>query len=203
MTTHLDEMRKVYQECLCMLENTLADERATINLTTNRKWHDLSTQIDENLTMKNKTEKEQIQFYNDQLARIKLEHEENTRAARMRMELDQQQLQIELEQLKAMGLMNSEKFDYNYEILQKKVDDNARCRNLEKRHLVKLKETLSFLKKQQIERKQTFAQESKKINIEIVRFHDSFVELENRADHDAMINNKKVIDLFFYKRKKM
>lgn len=194
MNAHLDSMRKSYKFYLDLLQKTIDDERETLNLTINRKWSELTANIDENLTMKHKMEAEKAAFYNKELARIKLNHIEAIRSARISLETDQNSVLVEVAQLKANCMLNSEKFDYNYQILSKKCDENVTIRNQEKRKLAKMHDKIISLKKQIRDVRANFISTSKRSSDEIIRFHTSLMELESRADREAKINDKKVLE---------
>lgn len=188
MVAHLESMRSSYSHQLNLLQETIDDERETLRIGANRRWDELAERSHVNMNQKDKMERERRAFYEQQLERIKLEHIEATRAARIRMESDQQDLLVEMRQMKANCLLKSERFDYNMQILQKKGDENVRVRNQEKRKLAELREKEIELRKKIDKAKTTFKLLATKLTKEIERFHDSFMELEERAEREAVIN---------------
>lgn len=191
MVAHLELMRSLYNHQLNLLYDTVDDERETLRIGANRRWDKFAERIHENMEQKDKMEREKRQFYTEQLERIKLEHTELTRAARIRLETDQQQLLVEMREMKAKCLLKSEMFDYNIQILQKKGDENVLARNQEKRLLAQLRQKEIGLRKSIDHAKSSFKTTSAKLTTEIERFHDSLMELETRAQRGANISYSK------------
>lgn len=192
MNAHLDMMRQSYAEYLNLLQRTIESERETMNLTDHQKWHHLHEQIYDNLEMKHRVEQEKRAFYDAQLDRIRLDHAEATRASRIRLEKDEQTVYADLQQMRATCMMNSEKFDYNYQILAKKGDENVTVRNQQKRRLAQMREHVLELRKEIADIGSGYEQSAAKCKQEVIRFHTSFMELEKRADRYAKINDNKV-----------
>lgn len=195
MNNHLDSMRNSYQRRLDLLQETIDNKRDTLNLTANRNWEQLANKTDTNLSMKADLEQYKREVFANEISRIKFDHIETTSRARINLESYQENMQIELQKLRAKCLINSEKFDYNYQLLQKKGDENVKVRLQEKRRLAQLRETAMSLRTQINDAKSNLHRNSEKMDKEIVRFHGSFMELECRADMYASNNDKKVLIL--------
>lgn len=191
MNEHLEAMRSSFKHYLGLLQDTIDAERETLNLTVRRKWSELHDKVDANLDMKHRVEQEKRAFYDAQLERVRLEHAEITRAARIQLERDEQQVHLDLQQLRSHAALNSEKFDYNYQILAKKGDENVTVRNQQKRKLAQMRDQAVLLRKEIAEVRENFTVSSAKCKQEVIRFHSSFMELETRADRYARINDKK------------
>lgn len=75
--------------------------------------------------------------HEEELIKVHRDHEERFRETRIRLETDIQSLEQELEQVKALCLLNSEKLDYNYQVLKKREEENVYIKNHQKRRLNK------------------------------------------------------------------
>lgn len=197
MNDHLETMRRSYAEYLNILQRTIESERETMNLAQHQKWKTLHEQIFDNLDMKRRVEREKKAFYDSQMERIRLDHAEATRAARIRLEKDEQIVFGDLQQMRAVCMLNSEKFDYNYQILAKKNDENVTVRNQQKRRLAQTREHVLELQKEINDIRAAYELSANKCKQEVIRFHTSFMELEKRADRYAKINDNKVYILHF------
>lgn len=71
----------------------------------------------------------------EEIRRVYVKHDEEYRSTKIRLETDVQTLEQELEQIKALCLVNSEKLDYNYQVLKKREDENIIIKNNQKRTL--------------------------------------------------------------------
>jgi len=73
----------------------------------------------------------------EKLSEVHVKHGEAFRETKIRLETDLQTLEQELEQIKAVCLINSEKLDYNYQVLKKREDENIKVKNNQKKTLNK------------------------------------------------------------------
>lgn len=187
----IEIMKKTYREHLELLQDTIDNERDILSSVATEKWETLYSKRAENEQMKLSKKKEKREIYGDELDRITLEHEELTRATRIRLEKDNQALQIELQNLKANVMLNSDKLDYNYQVLKKREDENVIIRNQQKRRLSRLTETISQMKKKISETQTNFDCEKEKLTAEVMKMHRQIMDLEDKADIFSEINNKK------------
>lgn len=190
MHEHIEAMRSSFTNYLQVLQETVDSERETLNLTVCRKWSDLHDRINDNLVMKHRVEQEKRAFYDEQLDRIRLEHAETTRAARIQLQSDEQSVHLELQQLRASAALNGAKFDYNLQILMKKADENVTVRNQQKRKLAQMRESVHTLRQQIADIRSNLVQSSAKCTDVVQRFHSRFMDLEIRADRYAGSSEK-------------
>lgn len=186
MHEHIEALRASYTKYLQILQDTVDSERETLHLTVRRKWTELHDQINDDLSMKHRVEQEKRAFYDEQLERIRLEHIETTRAARIQLQNDEQSVHLELQQLRASAALNGAKFDYNRQLLANKADENVTVRNQQKRKLAQMRETVHQLRQQIADIRANCAQSSAKGAADVQRFHSRFMDLEKRADRYAV-----------------
>lgn len=79
----------------------------------------------------------QVENHESELDELHKEHEEKYRETRIRLETDIQTLEQELENVKATCLLNSEKLDYNYQLLKKREEEKIYVKSHQKRKLNK------------------------------------------------------------------
>ena len=65
------------------------------------------------------------------------DHQERYRETKITLEYDVQALEQELENIKALCLLNSEKLDYNFQVLKKREEENVYIKHHQKRRLNK------------------------------------------------------------------
>ncbi|CAD7088159.1 unnamed protein product, partial [Hermetia illucens] len=187
----MENMRKAFKSHIELVQETIENERQNLALTAARKWEELYTMRAENERMKLDKEKEKAAFYAAELARISLEHEELTRETRIRLEKDAEALQLELRSVKHNVLLNSEKLDYNYQVLQKADDENAITVSQQKRRLAKLNEAVLGLKKKIRETKSNSQLEVRKLTTEVTHLHSCIVDLESKTENFSILEDKK------------
>lgn len=192
----MEVMKRTYREHLDILEKTIEDERKILQIITTKKWEAMYEKRAVNEEMKMRREAEKSEFYSNEIKRIQLEHEELIRATKIRLENDNQALEIEVQKLKRNIMLNSEKLDYNFQVLKKREDENVMVRNQQKRRLSKLADTIVSLKRKLKEAKSTCIVETKKFTADIMKLHGKILDLERKSDLFAEQNNKKYLTVW-------
>ena len=192
----MDVMKRTYREHLEILEKTIEDERKILQIITTKKWESMYEKRAINEEMRMRREAEKAEFYGNEIKRIQLQHEELIRATKIRLENDNQALEIEVQKLKRNIMLNSEKLDYNFQVLKKREDENVMVRNQQKRRLSKLADTIVSLKRKLKDAKSTCIIETKKFTADIMKLHGKILDLERKSDFFAEQNNKKYLTVW-------
>lgn len=193
---HMEVMKRTYREHLDILEKTIENERKIFQIVTTKKWETMYEKREANEEMRMKREAEKSEYYLQEIQRIQLEHEELIRATKIKLENDNQTLEIEVQKLKRNIMLNSEKLDYNFQVLKKREDENVMVRNQQKRRLSKLADTIVSLKRKLKEAKSTCIIETKKFTADIMKLHAKILDLERKSDLFAEQNNKKFMTVW-------
>lgn len=175
-----------------LLEETIEEERKNINLTAARKWEENFVMMVDMEEKKIEFRKDRQKFYEEEINRITTEQEDITRSTRIRLERDAENLQLELRNTKNNILMNCEKLDYNYQILQKKNVENTIINNQQKRRVARINENIATLKKKIAETTVSSEHTIKKLSEEVVRLHSKITDLECKTEQFHINNLKKV-----------
>lgn len=192
----MEVMKRTYREHLDILEKTIENERKIFQIITTKKWETMYEKREANEEMRMKREAEKSEYYLQEIQRIQLEHEELIRATKIKLENDNQTLEIEVQKLKRNIMLNSEKLDYNFQVLKKREDENVMVRNQQKRRLSKLADTIVSLKRKLKEAKSTCIIETKKFTADIMKLHAKILDLERKNDLFAEQNNKKFMSVW-------
>lgn len=192
----MEVMKHTYRDHLDILEKTIEDERKILQIITTKKWDSMYEKRAINEEMRMRREAEKSEFYGNEIKRIQLEHEELIRETKIRLENDNQALEIEVQKLKRNIMLNSEKLDYNFQVLKKREDENVMVRNQQKRRLTKLADTIVSLKRKLKEAKSTCIIETKKFTAVIMKLHGKILDLERKSDLFAEQNNKKYLTVW-------
>lgn len=132
-----------------------------------------------------------LEFYRDEIDRIEQEHIEVTRATRIRLEQDNQALEIELQKVKTNTTLNSEKLDYNFQVLKKREDENLMVRNAQKRRLTKLNETIFVLRRKIKDVQMNCLIETEKLSSDIMKLRFNISHMNTKVNTFAEVNDKK------------
>lgn len=92
----MEVMKRTYRQHLDILQKTIEDERKILKIVTMKKWDTMYEKREANEEMRMKREAEKAEYYNGEIQRIQLDHEELIRATKIKLENDNQALEVEL-----------------------------------------------------------------------------------------------------------
>ncbi|KAJ8712340.1 hypothetical protein PYW07_005182 [Mythimna separata] len=184
-------MQRAYGKQLNLIETAINIEREAMIDHNNKRWEALYKQCD-------KEEVAHLEYKFVQLAEHKLEieaimwdHHEKYREAKIELETLIQELQQELEKLKATCIINTEKIGYTYQVLKKREEENVFVRSQQKRKLNKMSDIANSLRAKIRKAAEDGAIEEIKADAEIIKLMQTMDELEKKSDHFAQINHNK------------
>lgn len=198
INAHIETMKKVYGSQLYELQGTIDQERQRIKRENNEAWNDIFAKRSDQEQFKLEQQKVTLNHRDSELDKLVLEHEELIRATKVRLEKDNECLQIELQKTKSNVLLNTQKLDYNFEVLKRREEENILVRNQQKKRLTKLYDTVTFLRKTI---RETSTKSSLDINKlrrnDIPKLKNQIAEMESSANLIAEANDLKVAQYFF------
>lgn len=117
-----------------------------------------------------------------------------THAFKINMEKDLENIEMELEEKTATYFLNSLKFNYNYQVLEKKNTENVNQMVYEekKKHWLKLVNTASELRKEIKEAKSSFEKQTFEITDHTDKIRERLSKLEVKASNAFAENESKV-----------
>lgn len=184
-------MRKAYNTELNMMENVILLERKILIDSNNEKWDDLYNERDD-------LEKSNIELrlINDQkhirhMIQLRITHEELYRKTRISLENDINHLNQQLEIIKSLCLINSEKLDYNYQILAKREDENLIIKSQQKRRINKLQDIINDYRKKITEYTAKSSSEVKRLTEQVKNLRKGVKDTENKLEHFSRTNDAK------------
>lgn len=116
--------------------------------------------------------------------------EENFRAKKAKLLRSVNISRQELENLKGAILLNSEKYEYNFQILERRCEESTILRAERKRKLTQLQDDIFNLKSTILNFKTTTVNQIKKYEHDIKTSQKEIMDIENKAQRIATINDK-------------
>nr|CAD7426698.1 unnamed protein product [Timema monikensis] len=189
-------MGRAYKQELLLVEDAISRERHQLIEAGKKKWEGLYKARDK-LELSHMDKKmHTVQQFEQEMYKIHKENEEHYRAKKLQLETDLQVLQQELEQVKALCLLNMEKLDYNYQVLKKRDEENIIMKSQQKRRINKLQDMVNVLRRRIVETERSSSQETTRLTEEVVRLHRNIVDIENKAGHFTQVNDSKYNQLW-------
>lgn len=159
----------------------------------NKKWEELYKKREQEEESNSENKFEQLEKFQNELNKLRWNFQEKYREAKIKLENDAENLQLELENIKALALLNSEKLDYNYQILKKREDENVIIKSQQKRRINKLQDIINGLRKKIRDYEKDSDELIAKLTQQIHKLQSDIMKIEAKADHFQVSYNKKYI----------
>lgn len=195
-------MRRAYRIEFKMLEDVLALDRNILLKANDKKWEELYKQREEdeisNLTLRFEKHADYINTINA----LRVAHAEKYRETKIQLENDVDNLEEELEYIKAVSLLNSEKLDYNYQILAKREDENLIIKSQQKRRINKLQDVINTYRKKISNYRDWSKIQLVSLTSQVQKLQKSVREIESKSEHFSKTNDVKYRQIWDFNYKK-
>ena len=104
--------------------------------------------------------------------------------------------------MKATYQLNQEKLEYNYRVLQKRDEENAKTKSQQKRKITKLQDALTNLKNKLAKQIKTSNDENHQLSDDYKRITDMFTDLQLKSKHFLSVDLKKFYDIWIMNEEK-
>uniref|UniRef100_A0A1B6E7F5 Dynein regulatory complex protein 1 n=1 Tax=Clastoptera arizonana TaxID=38151 RepID=A0A1B6E7F5_9HEMI len=189
-------MKKSYRNELQLIEEAISIERQELLEVSNKRWEGLYKQREKDEVINLEQRFVAIDEHNEEMNKIMIDHQEKYRATKIRLEKDLQVLQQQLEQVKAMCLLDKEKMEYNYQVLKKREEESLLIRSQQKRRINKLQDSVTTLRRRIQTVEQSTIAEEKRLTTEVLKLHHNIKDIRLKAKHFATVNNNKYNQLW-------
>ena len=104
--------------------------------------------------------------------------------------------------MKATYQLNQEKLEYNYRVLQKRDEENAKTKAQQKRKITKLQDAKTLLTNKQSKQIKQYNDENQQLSEEYKRVTDMFTDLQHKSKHFLAVDLKKFHDIWVMNEEK-
>jgi dynein regulatory complex protein 1 len=132
----------------------------------------------------------------NELNNLRIQYAEEFNEIKIRMETDAQILEQKVQLMKASHQLNQEKLEYNYQVLLKREEENAKLKAQQKRRITKLQDVLTNMKKKLVKQIKQFNDENLQLTEEYKRVTDMFNDLQQKSKHFLAVDLKKFHDIW-------
>ncbi|XP_037079173.1 dynein regulatory complex protein 1-like [Pollicipes pollicipes] len=196
MKDQLVILRNAYVRELMQIYDAMRED---LDETRERHQHDWQEKLDEIVAMEEKRLAGYIQMtdeHDQEMDSVHREDADEYRQVRSTLEKDVELLQQQLEQLKAACLLNTEKLDYNYQVLRRRDEESTITKSQQKRKLNKLQDIFNGLKQRLAEQERSQKAELQQLTSDIRRLTDMLVDLGERNQHFVSVHNRQLHQIF-------
>ncbi|NXH67275.1 DRC1 protein, partial [Hydrobates tethys] len=189
-------MLKTYRHKLLQIEKAFELERRELLDNNRKKW-------EEAIQAHNAQELEylharmrKVEKFEKQLNQLRVEDEEEYNSMKIELENDVQNLEKQLQQMKAAYQLNQEKLEYNLQVLKKQDEENTIIRSQQKRKLNRLHSLLNNLRTKLAKQEKQFGEENQSLAADCERITEQCKEVQRRMRHFAVSDAEKFTEVW-------
>ncbi|XP_065586608.1 dynein regulatory complex protein 1-like [Cyrtonyx montezumae] len=196
MEKQISTMLKTYRHEIRQIEKAFELERQELLDSNRKKWEDairaLNTKELEYLHARVK----KVEGFEKQLNQLRVQDEEEYNSMKINLENDVQNLESQLQHMKAVYLMDQEKMEYNLEVLKKQDEENTVIGAEQKRKLNRLCGLLNNLKKKLVKQEKRFREENQSLAADCKRIKRQCKEVKKRMRLCAASDAEKFVKVW-------
>ncbi|XP_052547528.1 dynein regulatory complex protein 1 isoform X2 [Tympanuchus pallidicinctus] len=196
MEEQIRMMLKTYRHNVHQIEKAFELERRELLDNNRKKWEEaiqaLNTKQLEYLYARVK----KVEEYEKQLNQLRVQDEEEYNSMKIHLESDVQNLERQLQHMKAVYLVNQEKLEYNFQVLKKQDEENTIIRSQQKRKLNRLHSLLNNLRTKLVKQEKQFREENQSLAADCERITGQCKEVQRRMRHFAASDAEKFVKVW-------
>lgn len=192
----LELVEDSYRSSTKLLEETIENERTTIRLAVTQKWQDFHDVQQGHEDLVRSKQDELQQFHANEIDRIRLEHEEATRAIRTFLEEQDQSLFLDWQTNREDHFVFKQKEDYFKQITKRQIEENNLVFGLLRRVTRVRMEKAQGMRNRIKKLKEKKVIESARINTEMKIMQSRILDIAVRSENAARVNEKIYFEMF-------
>ncbi|XP_066450573.1 dynein regulatory complex protein 1 [Eleutherodactylus coqui] len=203
MEEQVRSLGKTYREELLQIEKAFEQERRELLRKNQRKWEEgMQRRSGQELeSLMNRMKK--VEEYEQQLKQLQVQEGEEYNMIKIKLEIDVQILQQQLQQMKATYQLNQEKLEYNFQVLKKRDEENTITKSQQKRRITRLHDVLNNLKIKLEKQIKRYREENQALTDDFKRIAEQYKELQKKMRHFATVDANKFHDIWVMNEEEM
>ncbi|XP_009990503.1 PREDICTED: dynein regulatory complex protein 1, partial [Tauraco erythrolophus] len=189
-------MLKTYRHEVLQIEKAFELERRELLDNNKKKW-------EEAIQAHNAQELEylharmrKVEEFEKQMKQLRVQDEQEYNGMKIQLENDVQNLEKQLQQMKAIYQLNQEKLEYNLQVLKKQDEEKTIIRSQQKRKLNRLHSLLNSLRTRLAKQEKQFREENQSLAADCERITGQCKELQRRMRHLAISDAEKFTEVW-------
>ncbi|GAB0185252.1 dynein regulatory complex protein 1 [Grus japonensis] len=189
-------MLKTYRHKLLQIEKAFELERRELLDNNRKKWEEAIQAHNAQELEYLRARMRKVEEFEKQLNRLRVQDEEEYNSMKIQLETDVQNLERQLQQMKAIYQLNQEKLDYNLQVLKKQDEENTIIRSQQKRKLNRLHSLLNNLRTKLASQEKQFREENQSLAADCERIVGQCKEVQSRMRHFAVSDAEKFTEVW-------
>ncbi|XP_065487942.1 dynein regulatory complex protein 1-like [Caloenas nicobarica] len=196
MEEQIRTMLKTYRQELLQIEKAFELERRELLDSNKKKWEEAiqahNTQELEYIHARLR----KVEEFEKQLKQLLLQDEEEYNSMKIQLEIEVQNLEKQLQQMKAAYQLTQEKLDFNLQVLRKQDEENAIIRGQQKRKINRLYTIFSNLRTKLAKQEQQFREEKQSLAAHCERIVGKCKVVQRKMRHFALSDSEKFTEVW-------
>ncbi|NXI41127.1 DRC1 protein, partial [Galbula dea] len=189
-------MLKTYHQKLLQIEKAFEQERQEL-LASKRERLDEAIQALSARELEHLHARlERVEQFEKQLKQLRLQDEEEYNSMKIQLENDVQNLEKQLQQMKAVYQLNQEKLEYNLYVLKKQDEENTIFRSHQKRKINRLHSLLNNLRSKLANQEKQLEEEKQSLVADCESITGHCREVQRRMRHFAAVDAEKFLEVW-------
>ncbi|KAJ3125191.1 hypothetical protein HK100_010936 [Physocladia obscura] len=184
------------KEELELIEKSFIEERSELIETNMKEIETLFSQRRENEAKYLEERSERIDDHVKQLEALRVRDAEEYNLVKIKLETDVQVLEQQLQQMRATYQLNTEKLEYNFQVLKKREEENASILGTQKRKITRLTDHLNSLKAKMSKQEKMYQQEYVSLTDDYKRILEQYKELQKKYRHFQISDTTKYTEIW-------
>ncbi|KAJ3238887.1 hypothetical protein HDU78_003297 [Chytriomyces hyalinus] len=176
-------LQTTLKEELEQIEKSFIEERTELIETNSRDIEELFFQRRSSEGKYLEDRAERIEDHVKQLEALRVRDAEEYNLVKIKLETDVQVLEQQLQQMRATYQLNTEKLEYNFQVLKKREEENASILSTQKRKITRLTDHLNSLKLKMSKQERLFQNEHVGLTEDYKRILEQYKELQKKFRH--------------------
>ncbi|NXG42657.1 DRC1 protein, partial [Psilopogon haemacephalus] len=194
-------MLKTYRHKLLQIEKAFELERRQLLDNNRKRWDKAIQAYNEQQLEYLHARVRKVRDFEKQLNQLRAQDEEECNSMKIQLESDVQNLEKQLQQVKAIYQLNQEKLEYNLLVLKKQDEENMILKSQQKRKINRLHGLLNNLRRKLANQEKQFQEEKQSLAAycESIRGHHK--DVQRRMRHFAAVDAEKFLQVWLMNEK--
>ncbi|XP_038606761.1 dynein regulatory complex protein 1 [Tachyglossus aculeatus] len=196
MEEQIKTLIKTFRQELLQIEKAFELERQEL-LTCNKKKWEQAMQVHNAKELEYLvTRMRKVEEHEKQLAQLRRQDTEEYNIVKIKLELDVQILEQQLQKMKATYQLNQEKLEYNFQVLKKRDEENTIIKSQQKRKINRLHDVVNNLRTKLAKQIKQYREENQALAADYKRIVVQFKDLQKTMRHFAVVDEGKFHEIW-------
>ncbi|OXB60660.1 hypothetical protein ASZ78_001449 [Callipepla squamata] len=196
MEEQIRMMLKTYRHEVRQIEKAFELERRELLDSNRKKWEEAIQALNTKELEYLHARVRKVEEFEKQLNQLRVQDEEEYNSMKIHLENDVQNLERQLQHMKAVYLVDQQKLEYNLQVLKKQNEENTIIGAEQKRKLNWLRSLLNNLRTKLVEQEKQFREENESLAADCERIMRQCKEVKRRMRHSAASDAEKFMKVW-------